>query len=63
MNNNETKSLLLDASKLSNATSSPNLSIAHLYYEILNSENLTFSLTLKQMKKLQHNLVNVIIKF
>jgi len=38
---NETKQLLLDASKLSGATSSPNLSIAHLYYEILGTGNLT----------------------
>ena len=38
----ETKETLLDASKLSGATSSPNLSIAHLYYEILGSGNLTF---------------------
>ena len=38
----ETKQTLLDASELSGATSSPNLSIAHLYYEILGSGNLTF---------------------
>ena len=38
----ETKSLLLDASKLLGATASPNLSIAHLYYEILGSGKLTF---------------------
>ena len=38
----ETKELLLDASKLSGATASPNLSIAHLYYEILGSGNMTF---------------------
>ena len=38
----ETKETLLDASILSGATSSPNLSIAHLYYEILGSGNLTF---------------------
>ena len=38
----ESKQTLLDASKLSGATSSPNLSIAHLYYEILGSGNLTF---------------------
>ena len=38
----ETKETLLDASELSGATSSPNLSIAHLYYEILGSGNLTF---------------------
>ena len=38
----ETKQLLLDASKLLNATASPNLSIAHLYYEILGSGKLTF---------------------
>ena len=38
----ETKQLLLDASKLLGATASPNLSIAHLYYEILGSGNLTF---------------------
>lgn len=38
----ETKEKLLDASILSGATSSPNLSIAHLYYEILGSGNLTF---------------------
>ena len=38
----ETKETLLNASILSGATSSPNLSIAHLYYEILGSGNLTF---------------------
>ena len=38
----ETKELLLDASKLSGATASPNLSIAHIYYEILGTGNLTF---------------------
>ena len=38
----ETKQLLLDASELSGATASPNLSIAHLYYEILGTGNLTF---------------------
>ena len=38
----ETKETLLDASELSGATSSPNLSIAYLYYEILGSGNLTF---------------------
>ena len=38
----ETKEKLLDASILSGATSSPNLSIAHLYYEILGTGNLTF---------------------
>ena len=38
----ETKSLLLDASKLLGATASPNLSIAHIYYEILGTGNLTF---------------------
>ena len=38
----EAKGKLLDASKLSGATASPNLSIAHLYYEILGSGNLTF---------------------
>ena len=38
----ETKGKLLDASKLLNATASPNLSIAHLYYEILGSGKLTF---------------------
>ena len=37
----ETKELLLDASKLSGATASPNLSIAHIYYEILGTGNLT----------------------
>ena len=38
----EAKGKLLDASILSGATSSPNLSIAHLYYEILGTGNLTF---------------------
>ena len=38
----ETKQLLLDASELSGATASPNLSIAHIYYEILGTGNLTF---------------------
>ena len=57
----ETKEKLLDASILSGATSSPNLSIAHLYYEILGTGNLTFFLTQKQMNKLQHNLVDVVI--
>ena len=38
----ETKETLLNASILSGATSSPNLSIAHLYYEILGTGNLTF---------------------
>ena len=38
----ETKELLLDASELSGATASPNLSIAHLYYEILGTGKLTF---------------------
>ena len=38
----ETKGIILDATKVSGATSSPNLSIAHLYYEILGSGNLTF---------------------
>ena len=38
----ETKQLLLDASELSGATASPNLSIAHLYYEILGTGKLTF---------------------
>ena len=38
----ETKEKLLDASILSGATSSPNLSIAHIYYEILGTGNLTF---------------------
>ena len=38
----ETKELLLDASELSGATASPNLSIAHIYYEILGTGNLTF---------------------
>ena len=38
----ETKGILLDASKLSGATASPNLSIAHIYYEILGTGNLTF---------------------
>jgi len=37
----ETKELLLDASKLSGASASPNLSIAHLYYEILGTGNIT----------------------
>ena len=38
----ETKQLLLDAGELSGATASPNLSIAHAYYEILGTGNLTF---------------------
>ena len=38
----ETKGKLLDASILSGATASPNLSIAHIYYEILGTGNLTF---------------------
>ena len=38
----ETKGIILDATKVSGATSSPNLSIAHLYYEILGTGNLTF---------------------
>ena len=38
----ETKEILLDASKISGATASPNLSIAHIYYEILGTGNLTF---------------------
>ena len=38
----ETKGIVLDASKTTGATSSPNLSIAHLYYEILGTGNLTF---------------------
>ena len=38
---NETKGLLLDASELSGASASPNLSIAHLYYEILGTGNIT----------------------
>lgn len=37
----ETKELLLDASELSGASASPNLSIAHLYYEILGTGNIT----------------------
>jgi len=37
----ETKQILLDASEITNATSSPNLSIAHLYYEILGTGNIT----------------------
>ena len=39
---NETKSVLLDASELLGATSSPNLSIAKIYYEIQGSGTLTF---------------------
>ena len=38
----ETKQLLLDASELSGATASPNLLIAHAYYEIIGTGNLTF---------------------
>ena len=38
---NETKSVLLDASKLIGATASPNLSIAKIHYEILGTGNLT----------------------
>jgi hypothetical protein len=37
----ETKELLLDASELSGATASPNLSIAHLHYEVLGTGNIT----------------------
>jgi len=37
----EIKQLLLDASELSGASASPNLSIAHLYYEILGTGNIT----------------------
>jgi len=37
----EIKQTLLDASEIKNATSSPNLSIAHLYYEILGTGNIT----------------------
>ena len=37
----ETKELLLDASDTLGATASPNLSIAHLYYEILGTGNIT----------------------
>ena len=37
---NETKQLLLDASKTLGATSQPNLSIAHLYYEINGTGNI-----------------------
>ena len=36
----ETKQLLLDASELSGATASPNLSIAHAYFEIIGTGNL-----------------------
>ena len=38
----ETKGIILDATKVSGATSSPNLSIAHVYHEILGTGNLTF---------------------
>ena len=38
---NETKGVLLDASELTGATASPNLSIAKIYYEILGTGNLT----------------------
>ena len=37
----ETKELLLDASKLNKATSSPNVSLAHIYHEILGTGKLT----------------------
>jgi len=37
----ETKELLLDASETVGASASPNLSVAHLYYEILGSGNIT----------------------
>ena len=37
---NEVKQLLLDASKTLGATSQPNLSIAHLYYEINGTGNI-----------------------
>jgi hypothetical protein len=37
----ETKELLLDASDTLGATASPNLSIAHLHYEILGTGNIT----------------------
>ena len=38
----ETKELLLDASELSGATASPNLSIAYMYYQVLGTGKLTF---------------------
>ena len=38
----ETKGIILDANKVSGATASPNLSIAHVYHEILGTGNLTF---------------------
>jgi len=37
----ETKQLLLDASETIGASASPNLSVAHLYYEILGTGNIT----------------------
>jgi len=37
----ETKELLLDASDTLGATASPNLSIAHLHYEVLGTGNIT----------------------
>jgi len=37
----ETKELLLDASETLGASASPNLSVAHLYYEILGTGNIT----------------------
>lgn len=37
----ETKELLLDASETIGASASPNLSVAHLYYEILGTGNIT----------------------
>ena len=37
----ETKELLLDASKLSKATSSPNVSLAQIYHEILGTGKIT----------------------
>ena len=37
----ETKELLLDASDTLGASASPNLSVAHLYYEVLGTGNIT----------------------
>lgn len=37
----ETKELLLDASDILGASASPNLSVAHLYYEVLGTGNIT----------------------
>ena len=55
----ETKETLLDASILSGATASPNLSIAHLYYEILGSGNLTFFFEEDEVRKLREYILKL----